>query len=194
MIGPVCIKFARFPSFAGLLLGVVVICAGAGGCAKWPPAIRASLDPSLSQEVVHVDLDLVAVDAQEFDRWNGMPVSQYWSASPSSLSRTANAYRKRIRLSKTQREQVIPSNDPIWAKWNERVGGYLFVIAGLSALPDASPDPRRQWISLDRENKKYPPEITVRVTRNGVSISPLPEDQRPMFGAAPSRDAQPPAG
>jgi len=109
-----------------------------------------------------IEVDLVAVTAREKSRFEAYSLDEYWS--PSDPER-----KSADKLSSELTEKwVITKKDPKWKAWlGRRVVG-LFVVANLPGNFGGGPDPRREYLPLDKKHwdaQKQTLDIEVKENR-----------------------------
>ena len=154
----------------------------ATGCSAWPPGVAVKYQESAQSgtaSLPYIEVHVIALTAAEYQQWNSMSVSQYWAANGPSRQRNEN--RKIITLTRENNAFTLRKDDAIWTKWSDPSRKYLVILADLPEQRTGGADARRTFVPLDRKNWKYPPQMTITVTRAGVSVAPLPEQRGGMF-------------
>lgn len=123
-----------------LLMITVALCAA--GCSSTKPVAWNIV----ITKPAPIEVDLVAVTAREKPRFETYPLDKYWSPNDDER-KTADKI-----TSEPTDTWKVSKKDKKWEPWlNRRVIG-LFVIANLPGNFDASPDPRREYLPIDKKH------------------------------------------
>ena len=196
----------RLSALAALALTVM-----ATGCAHGPGRynVTVQLDDAMRQKLGDLgdrnfEVDLVAVNSLENDRWSNASVTNYWqpndafkgsiptkvmifnSKAVQQAAATSTAAPKTAAGAATQPSaysQTLSAKDPIWDKWyankNDKSVYHLYVIGQLPGVFDDLPgdrDVRRQILPLNVE--EWPSgtkDILIQVRPTGIVALTTPK-------------------
>ena len=127
----------------------------ATGCICWGPTTRlnvtVALDPALrsgpDKLVGQIQVDIVAINPNEDERWRTYPMTKYWEPN--------DPMRKFVPLHTTTLDadknpsQTLPATDPIWYKWLDRANAKdppkLYILAQIRGRFEDKPGVENRW-------------------------------------------------
>jgi hypothetical protein len=180
-----------------LMMAAMVLFAflAVGCCPVTPLHVTVSLDPSLRSGPDKLDgqiqVDIVAINPNEHQRWRDYSMTQYWR--PTDPMRKSVPVFSVILDADKNPSQTLSASDPIWSKWlagaNEKDPPKLYVLAGIRknwTAADDKPgdqDPRRQILPLGScrwdKNLGSPPNVKLTVKTTGVITDTQPKRDKP---------------
>lgn len=142
-----------------LCLSLALMLSGCGTTKPKPVAWTIKITKSAAAEI-----DLVGVTAREKPRLEAYAMDKYWS--PGDAERASG---DKLTSDSQSGTWIITRKDPVWKRWlGRRVTG-LFVIANLPGNFEGAVDPRREFLSIDKNDwepaQKYTLEIQVLENR-----------------------------
>jgi hypothetical protein len=201
----------RLKAFAALAIAAL----STVGCAHGPGRynITVQLDDAMRQRLSeltdrNIEVDLLAVNNVENDRWENASVNRYWqpgdplkgsvptkvmifnpkavqaaaATRPSSSTQSAAA----AATQQSAISQTLSAKDPIWDKWyankNDKSVYHLYVLALLPGVFEDAPgdrDPRRQILPLNVE--MWPngtKDILLKVQTTGIVTVTTPKPKK----------------
>jgi hypothetical protein len=177
-------------------LGLVALSAVGCSCAPGRYNVTVQLDDAMKQRLEDlgnrkIQVDLVAVNAKEHERWENYSMTQYWQPGDSlkgsipTYSMVFSPKAAATQPGEAASTHTLTAKDPIWDKWyantTDKDVMHLYVLALLPGTYTDEPgdrDPRRQILPLgtcrwDKNN------ILLKVQTTGIITvtTPKPEKQ-----------------
>jgi hypothetical protein len=152
-----------------LLLILVLL---TGGC-DLPVVIRADKNVCNKSVTVH----LIGVNKLEKDRWDQVPMSEYWMPN-NQFRESAEAYTYVIHFGEGPCESIFGNKDPnhraIRKIWKHRKAEYLYVLADLPGrrpnLPGNTDSRRLRLPAIGSKRwKRGQSQIKIEISLNGVT-------------------------
>lgn len=202
----------RLKALAALTLAAL----SAVGCAPHGPRaynVTVQLDDAMRQRLTeltnrNIEVDLVAVNDKENERWEPYSMTRYWQpgdplkgsvptkvmifdpkavqAAASTRPGASNQTAAKAATQPSAYSQTLSSTDPLWKKWyanvNDKSVMRLYVLALLPGVFEDQPgdrDPRRQIVPLNIE--QWPngtKDILLKVQTTGIITVTTPKPRK----------------
>ncbi|MFI5378066.1 MAG: hypothetical protein ACHRHE_02055 [Tepidisphaerales bacterium] len=176
-------------SWFGLkVLAMVVLALVAAGCSCTPEMgardVAVSLDNSLRDntgKLKSVQVDIIAVNTGEIERWKQETLDVYWRPGGSNLALAQDKVVMKFDAMENVPAKTLSVKDPCWAGWKAKNAMDLVVVANIPGYRGGGAgmaDSRRLVLPLDRCRWASASEpLQVRVSSAGVTslTEPKPE-------------------
>ncbi len=196
-------------------IAALSVAAFAAGCAHGPGRynVTVQLDEAMRQRLAqlgdrNIEVDLVAVNSVENDRWENASMTSYWqpgdplkgsvptkvmyfNSKQAQAAATTNPAKPGQTASQAATQpsgfsETLSATDPIWYKWyankNDKSVYHLYVLAllpGIIADQPGDRDPRRQILPLNQE--EWPngtKDILLKIEPTGVITVTTPKPHK----------------
>ncbi len=180
-------NWTQLKLLATLVLGLVAV-----GCAPCSPEmaprdVSVSLDDSLRDtagKLKSVQVDIIAVNSSELERWKQEPLDAYWRPGGSNLPQTPGIHVMKFDAIENVPLKTLSARDAAWTNWKAKNAMDLVVVVnipGYKGTTAGMADSRRLVLTLDRCRWADVSEpIKVQVSSAGVvsASQPKPETKK----------------
>ncbi len=171
------------------LLAVMVLGMVSAGCSCTPEMeardVAISLDGSLRDstgKLKSVQVDIIAVNSGELERWKQEALDVYWRPGGSNLALAQDKVVMKFDAIENVPAKTLSIKDPCWAGWTAKNAMDLVIIANIPGFKGGAggmADSRRLVLTLDRCRWTSTTEpIKVLVSSAGVVAQTQPKPEK----------------
>jgi hypothetical protein len=149
-----------------------------------PRDIHVLIDNSLRTadgKLKSVQVDMIAVNAGELERWKMESLQNYWTPGKSALATAADKVIFKFDPTENIPEKTFPKTHAVWDIWGKKEAMDLVIVADIPGFqtPQAGmADPRRQIITLNGCRWDNTDPIQVSISSAGVVILTQPKPDK----------------
>ena len=168
------------------LLAVMVLGMFSAGCSctseMGPRDVKVTLDNSLRDttgKLKSVQVDIIAVNSGEVERWKQEALDTYWRPGGSNLALAQDKVVMKFDAIENVAAKTLSGTDPCWATWKAKNAMDLVIVANIPGFKGGGggmADSRRVMLTLDRCRWASPSDpIQIQVSSAGVKALTEPK-------------------